>query len=536
MLDHLFHLSFAIIRPAHKTNENSMTKNQQPKTVKKARTPTAVFALAKSMLNKLPPGERPTASTDLWQKSAGKCALCSLPLDPATRDSVVADHRIPEAKGGKTTVSNLYLAHRTCNASRQHLDFAIAQPLVRFRSLTEQRKAVDFDLVIDQYIPTPNRQLVEYEESDGNSARISFGHHHAAIPLSVDPATGVKYFFAEVPMAYIHNDKEIQPRAILPGHVRKLAIDFIEHPVHEPSNCRLVKTSATTARLLQFDGQHKTTAQILIGRTTAPVKIYVEPPIDMLQELVIKIQQEIKKQPLTKSETLAKIGDVMKRLLDSYEEKDGVRRSEKGLIASQPKGDQSAVRKLYFDELRRIIFFDEENQLSKAVGPGVSNPPTTDKVVVDKIINPLLFSQPLDSDLDAAGGRDEERKNILLILNAVSERMLPSGWDKPGNDLQRKRAENFFYQGSIGWWMGEILEPGLRYALYAIQKNKPLFLKSLNEDEKERVLSVVETLCSWPIWSTEDAEHLKAMRSNTVKNVTDAFDDYTLQKLLKELT
>jgi hypothetical protein len=336
-------------------------------------------------------------------------------------------------------------------------------------------------------------------------------------------------------MGFIHNDVEIQPRVIIPGHVRRLALDFLERPVHEPSNCRLVMASGGTGRLFQFDGQHKTTAQILIGRKTAPIKVYVAPDIAMLQNLVIKIQQEIKKQPLTKSETLAKIGDVVKRLLESYEEKPGSYRSEKRLILSQRKTDQAEVKKLYFDELRRIVFFDEENLLSKAVGPGVRNPPTTDKVVIDRIISPMLYAQPLDTDMDEAGGRDHERKNILFVLNAIADKMLPEGWNKPGNDLQRQRAQNFFYQGSIGWWMNEILEPSLRYVLYAVGKNKPLFLAQLDEGSKEKILSVVERLCAWPIWSTEDPEHLKAMRSNTVKNVAEAFPEYSDKKLLKEM-
>lgn len=521
---------------AKKRKSSSMVKpNTQAETKKANKAPKPVFALAKTMLNKLPLNERAIASADLWQKSAGKCALCSLPLDLATKDSVVADHRVPEFKGGKTTISNLYLAHRTCNASRQHLDFNVAQPLVRFRSIAEQNKTVDFDFVIDQFMGASNRLLIEYAETGSDTARVSFGHKTVSVPLAVDPATSVKYFFVEAPMEFIHNDKEIQPRAIMPGHVRKLAIDFTERPVHEPSNCRLVKQSNATARLLQFDGQHKTTAQILIGRKTAPVKVYVEPQIDMLQNLVIKIQQEIKKQPLTKSETLAKIGDVIRRLLDSYEAKPGELRSEKGLIASQPKADQRNVRQLYFNELRRIIFFDEENLLSKAVGPGVADPPTTDKVVIDKIVNPLIYPQPLTIDMDAAGGRDEERRNVLLVLNAIAEKMLPDGWDKKGNDLQRRRAENFFYQGSIGWWMSEILEPSLRYVLFAIGKHKPLFLEPLDEAAKERVLSVVERLCSWPIWSTEDDDALKAMRSNTIKNVSQVFSDYTDKRLLLEL-
>jgi hypothetical protein len=506
---------------------------QKSKLGKSSAKPKPTFQLAKSMLGKLPGSEKGTASAHLWTKSAGKCALCSLPLDLGTKDSVVADHIVPEVKGGKNALSNLYLAHRSCNASRQHLDFQIAQPLIRFRSIAEQ-SPVTFDKVLDEYVLGENRELIEYSEK-GDVATVSFGHHKVVVPLSVDPATSVKYFFLDVPMRYIHNDTEIQPRVILPAHVRKLALDFLEHPVHEPSNCRLVMEGKATARLYQFDGQHKTTAQILIGRPAAPMKVYVSPAIDMLQELVIKIQQEIKKQPLTKSETLAKIGDVVKRILDNYVEKRGTPRSEKGLIARQPKHERAAVRKLYFDELRRLVFFDEDNELSKAVGPGVKSPPTTDKVVVNKIVSPLLYAQTLDTDMDESVERDNERANIIFIVNAIAEKMLPTGWGKPGNELQKRRAENFFYQGSIGWWMGEIFEPSLRYVLYAVGKQKPLLIDPLDEAARDKLLSLVEKLCAWDIWSTDDPEHLKAMRSNTVKNVVDAFPDYTSKKLLQEM-
>jgi hypothetical protein len=510
-------------------------QNQAPTVTKQKGKPKSAptFALAKSMLNKLPLVERDSASATLWTKSAGKCVLCSLPLDLKTKDSVVADHYVAEAKGGKTTVSNLYLAHRACNASRQHLDFEIAQPLIRFQSVAEQ-KSLSFDDVIDLCVVGASKQLIAYSEN-GGIAKVRFGHTDVQVPVHVDPATSVKYFFIEVPIAYIHNDAEIQPRIIMPGHVRKLAVDFIDRPVHEPSNCRLVMTGAETGKLLQFDGQHKTTAQILLGRKTAPMKVYVDPPIDMLQTLVIKIQQEIKKQPLTKSETLAKIGDVVKRLLESYEEKPGQVRTEKRFVAAQPKGNQASVRKLYFDDLRRLVFFDEDNLLRKSVGPNVPILTITDKVVIDKIISPLMYGQLLDTNMDEFGARDVERKNILYVLNAISEIMLPTGWSKPGNDVQQLRARNFFFQGSIGWWMGEILEPSLRYVLYAVGKNKPLFLEQIDEASKERILNVVEKLCAWDIWSTEDSEHLKAMRSNTVSNVTYVFPEYTEKRLLKEI-
>src|SRR5205823_3209846 len=130
------------------------------------------------------------------------------------------------------------------------------------------------------------------------------------------------------------------------------------------------------------------------GRTRIPMKVYVEPSVAMVQALVLKIQQEIKKQPLTRSDTLAKLGDVIKRRLDEYLLTEGLH-SEKGFIAAQPANEQKSIKKEYQQELQRLIFFDDTNLLSNAVRPGTKGAPTTDKVVIERIIRPLLHLELL---------------------------------------------------------------------------------------------------------------------------------------------
>jgi hypothetical protein len=255
----------------------------------------------------------------------------------------------------------------------------------------------------------------------------------------------------------------------------------------------------------------------------------------MVQELVLKIQQEIKKQPLTKSDTLAKLGDVVAWRLQEYSARRGHPRTEEGFIASQPKTEQRGVKEQYFHELERLVFFDDDNKLARAVRPGVANAPTTDKVLVDKVIRPLIHRQPLKLDMDEAGGRDAERALILLVLNAVAEKMLPRGWDGVGNAVQKRRAQNFFYQGSIGWWL-PILEQTLRFVLMRIGRNEALFIEDVEQKNRDKIINTVEALCDWAVWSTEDPDDLKAMRSNTVKNVKARFyPDYSENRLLQDL-
>lgn len=491
---------------------------------------TKPFTLSKSLRGKLPQKERPDADKILLEKSKGLCALCSRPLGPDP-DLIQADHRIA---GGKNTLSNLYLAHKSCNSSRGDLDFEQAKPLVEFKTFAEELGSVTFDNIVDDYIDNGNRQVQFSIKND--LLTLDLASKKTSLHLYTDPATDTKYCFAEIPVQYILNDREVQPRLIIYPHVRRLALDFHERPVHEPSNCRLVAIGEDIAELRQFDGQHKTTAQVLMGRKMVPMKIYVEPNISMLQSLVVKIQQEIKKQPLTRSDTLAKLGDVIKSLLESYVEKGGGFRSEKGFIEAQPKDKRAETRKLYFNELARIVYFDEDNELRSWVKPGAPHSPTTDKVVIDKIIKPLISQSLLELDMEAVGGRDNERRLIILILNTIARKMLPADWFKDTNELQRTRTQNFFYQGSIGWWMQSILVPTLKYILYRLKKDMPLLVDSVTADKEGQIIEAVETLCDWEIWSTEDAEHRKAMRSNTIRNVEEAFKSHTAQKLIEEVT
>jgi 5-methylcytosine-specific restriction endonuclease McrA len=502
------------------------TERRIPLMPKKAKA----FKLSKSLRAKLPEKERADAEKILLDKSKGLCALCDRPLGPDF-DLVTADHRIAS---GKDTLSNLYLAHKSCNSSRGDLDFDRARPLVQFKAVSEDLRSVTFDHVIDRYVDDGNKQISF--SGKGTTLTLGFGANSITVPVWKDPATDTPYFFAEVPIQYVMNDPKVQPRLIMYPHVRRLALDFYERPVHEPSNCRLVKVGEDLGELRQFDGQHKTTAQILMGRTAVPMKVYVDPNVSMLQDLVVKIQQEIKKQPLTRSDTLAKLNDVTKSLLASYlESKDGTLKSEKGFVEAQPKESRAEIKKLFLNDIAGIVYFDPDNELREWVKPGAPNPPTTDKVVIDKIIKPLVYNGLLEIDMEAEGGRDTERRLIVLILNTIARKMLPLDWYKDTNKLQKTRTQNFFYQGSIGWWMQYILIPTLRYILIRLKTDTPLLVDAVS-DKQGLIIEAVETLCDWEIWSTVDPNQLKAIRSNTIKDVAESFKTHTFEKLIKEVT
>ena len=329
--------------------------------------PAFAFKISKKLREELRADEQEKASAWLWDKSDGRCALCGelLPLDAS---EIEADHRIPRSGDGPTQLTNLFLAHRYCNRRRGNLPFEIGAKMASFFAWAERMEEIDFGDVLSEYVPDHGK-LPAYK-ADSESGQLDFGEVTRSAELFIDPATLTKYFFTLVPTSYILNDSDSQPRHIFPDHVRALAQDFLRHPVHEPSNVRLVDAGKGRVQLLQFDGQHKTTAQILMGRTEVPIKVYVRPDFAMLQELVIAIQQGIKKRPLSTSDTLRKLGDVMRDLLEKYVAPSGGHRSEQGLISAQPADRRREVKRIFLQDCMRGILMDEECELKDHISAG----------------------------------------------------------------------------------------------------------------------------------------------------------------------
>lgn len=496
------------------------------------------FKVSTTILKKLPEGQRPSARADLWEKAAGICALCGDPLPADGKKIDIDHHEVPEGAGGETKLSNLYLAHSSCNRSRQKMPIELARRIIPFERWCGHLDQVTFKDVVEKYVPGGN-QPVKYEMSGDT---ISIGRNGQTIEVLTyeDPATATRYFFAELPITWIQNDEETQPRDIEADHVRALAADFWIRPVHEPSNCRLISgRRGKTADLLQFDGQHKSTAQIILGRNTMPFKVYVEPDEAMLQELVVQIQQGIKKRPLSTSDTLRKLDVVIQDRVKEYVAAHGKHPSEAEIVEAQPDDQKRKFRRNYLENIEWAIMRDPDNRLTaRASKKANRNAPLTETVLQKKLIRPLVYQGLLDEPLDASTARDMERRQIIALLNQLDDLMLDEGkWDpkdKANDDsLDTKRARRFFMQGPIGWWSSELLIPLLQ--AYTPRADwERLFHKRLTDEKQEQLASWMKTLTSWPIWSTDDKGLLQAMRSNTVSNISAALPEYDQLRLSKE--
>ncbi|MFZ3454414.1 HNH endonuclease signature motif containing protein [Arthrobacter sp. 7Tela_A1] len=499
------------------------------------------FKLSRRLRDELPESERADARESLWMKSQGRCSLCNEPL-PGDGSLVDVDHMKARKAGvseGPTELKNLYLAHRSCNRKRQNLAYDIASRVIRFERWCTAKPRRSFEEVIEKYVPEGN-QRVDFDLSD-SEVTISFGTDKRTAAVYVDPATETKYFFMSVPVKYIQNDSDTQPRFIEFDHVRTLAIEFDRRPVHEPSNCRLVPVGNGLAELKQFDGQHKTTAQVLLGRREVPMKFYFNPSVPMIQELVVQIQQGIKKRPLSTTDTLKKLDDVIRDKAAEYKTNhDGRVPSEIQLVNAQPLDQQAELRKRLLRNFEYLILDDPNLEIRKYLSKKLDRRfPLTDTVLVTRIIRPLVCQDLLDVPLDNSIERETEREIIVQAINRITENMLTGKWNPQAKDseedIETWRARLFFKQGAIGWWLKSILVPALQ-SQFLKQDWKRLFIAPLNDVKQERLEGYIDIICGWDAWSTKDEDQLAALRSNTPSRTEKLFPNYSNISLQQEFS
>ncbi len=178
--------------------------------------------MASEYLSQLSASERFDLEKTLHAAQPGHCFICEEPIDyEIQRAHLDVDHVQPLADQGKDDTSNLALAHASCNRSKQAADLRVARVMARFDKIQRAvldlgkdspnlgdvlgtRKGSRFHLKL-----TCDRDQVRYGFPDLDCPDGTQIHE---ADLLADPLSGMKYFFAFLPIQYIFHDERINPR------------------------------------------------------------------------------------------------------------------------------------------------------------------------------------------------------------------------------------------------------------------------------------------------------------------------------------
>ncbi len=474
------------------------------------------------VISEFPSEERDAVSQELVAKSGGVCQLCEDPID-VNSDDLIIEHKDNK---GKTEISNLYIAHRSCNSSKRDLPYSEAKLMIKFRKFCDSRGYnISFDDILDRYVGVHNRKTVKIILDDNsNKATLVFsGENRIEANVLVDPATQTKYCFAEVPIECIHNDKEVQPRRIDWNHTWAMALDFQKHPVHEPSSCRINPDNNHVGKLLQFDGQHKTTAQILLGRQSVPIKIYINPDVVMVEDLIITIQNRIKKMSLAPAIYLDKMDSVQ---LEKFRASGAD--SERAFVEIYLLRDRPNAKKGVFSSIYKNILVDNSNnRFAKYMQPeGIRGGkyPLSWNLTLNHILR-FLVCQDLET-VQIGSPQDfrvNECENVVFILNILADELL-EGEKWPLNTQPQElftdymKAKRFFRSGAVRHW-NNVLRSAIinRLALLEEVDKSRLLLRPLTDHQRDLIQDVVGRLANHPIWTDNDGTIDSRLNENSVE-------------------
>src|ERR1017187_1113846 len=240
-------------------------------------------------LNGLSADQRKELETRLLKSQAGNCFICEKPIDLVLHaDAVDVDHVEPLKVGGKDDPSNFALTHSSCNRSKQASDLRVARVLARFASIKDdvakENRGPNLGDVLRHYKGAVHELCLVVGQDCVSFSFPELGRNDIKnIPLYRDDLSGLQYFFAKLPIEYLFHDDRINPRAV-GGSLNGLIEEF--HKKRPQLQVCLawaeLKPNDLKTRVRVFDGQHKATAQVLLGVRELPMRVFLNPDLDLL--------------------------------------------------------------------------------------------------------------------------------------------------------------------------------------------------------------------------------------------------------------
>ncbi|MCL6086786.1 MAG: hypothetical protein M1475_00070 [Actinobacteria bacterium] len=341
----------------------------------------------------------------------------------------------------------------------------------------------------------------------------------SSFPLFICPATGFLYFYIVLPVEYIHNDEELQPRPLEIDRLWNLYRHLLVNSQLTPSVCRL-----TGNKIFLFDGQHKAAAQIWAGRKEIECKVYVEPNIRLLKETNLVAHDRLRQMPFFTSVLINKWASIFAEEWKKYMAQKG-QKSEAGFttfLINNGRKKHSAINMIESNIYDSIIE-DKKNSIIKYVEEFSSSnrKPLTTNRLKQTIFKKFIAVPPLDMDIEESDRlRELERKNVVRLLNLVTRYTLTGKWDPDKNDENHKISERIYLSGSFKAWAG-ILKDVIAAILELFDENerKEIFLREISEEKWENIESCIALMFERRIWQDDSQENYNMLRLSNENQV-----------------
>jgi len=411
-------------------------------------------------LSRLNTHDRNELIKKLHNTQNGKCFICEKEIDLIIHKDVIdIDHVVPIKMNGPDNPSNFALTHSSCNRSKQASDLNVARILARFETLkttlSSENRGPNLNDILKLYNGSiypvnfiRNGMTISYSFPEkGNNQIISQ-------PIYKDEISGFEYFFALLPIEYIHHDDKINPRSI-GSNISKLIQEFyLKRPqLHIQLGWINLDDELTYVKI--FDGQHKASAQIMLGSKNIPVRIFINPNIDTLLTTNTNAGTTLRQVAFDKSiqrhlGSALYVDRVEQYIKDHNLPEGSYSFSERDLLKYY-KGESREVKRYILDAVRDSITHNVDNKLKDYIdfgGRGKEKPfsySTIEKTFYSFFIFQEVLETPLDFKYDEGENpRELEKEQILSLMNIIAEEIYISKYD---SDIGTSQIESKIQKG-----------------------------------------------------------------------------------------
>lgn len=484
-------------------------------------------------LSRLSPDQRSELIARLHEAQQSKCFICEQSIDLAVhKTSVDIDHVEPLNVGGKDDETNFALTHDSCNRSKQASDLRIARLVARFGRIQEEvRAAANRGANLSDILARfgGSAHVLSFDIKDGHltySQGEQGDNSLKTVPLYEDQLSGVRYFFAKLPIEYLHHDDRINPRNIGPNLSKLIAEFHRGRPqLHVSLGWLVSKNGNDTVKV--FDGQHKAAAQVLLGARALPVRVFVDPDPDLLLVANTNAGTTLRQVAFDKSVQRRLGGSLFRDRLTRYRQDrqlpDTALSFSEVDLYNHFKGEAREVKRYIIDNQRDQITSHPDNKLVDFMdyaGKGGEKPlsySTIEKTFYSFFIYPNLLTSPLDQGEDSGDNpREREISQIVELMNIVAEEIyidkfdpivgvsrleskVQKGEEIPGEHLRafRMGKEEVLYS-----WLKYVQQIVLRHfvAVGAPVDQDRLFQYGFSEVLWQQIRAYVRNLAGLPLW------------------------------------
>jgi hypothetical protein len=502
-------------------------------------------------LSSLTKEDRIALEQKLHDRQSGKCFICDAPIDLVLHHGQLdIDHITPLVDGGPDEENNFALTHLSCNRSKGAADLRVARRMAQFERLQQKAqetgaRGANLGHVLKYYggakallVLKKLKDKVEFSlpEIKDNSIYTS--------PFYKDSLSEMSYFFTMLPIEYLHHDDRINPRSI-GSNIRALIEEFMKkRPQLHVSLAWWAPTDDNSGPVKIFDGQHKAAAQILLGINKLPVRIFVEPDINILLQTNTNAGDKLR-QIAFDAAVLRHLGSSLYlERVRQYQQIKGLREddysfSEKDLVAFF-KGEHREMVRYIVDSARDSITNNRENKLMEFVewSGKSADRPLSYAAVERTFFKEFIFKKALENHIDEGlergdNPRELERDQNVRLMCLFAEVFFTGKWDPEvgGRRLENRlqggeqikeehlrawRVGREEILGNILAWVRLVIENYFAWTGHMVDKER-LLQRPFPEDLWRRIEAFLNNLSKLPCWVDKNL-------SNTIFGAKQNFD------------